>query len=235
MTRASFRLFRTCLIGSVILALAAGGHLAGGGQLPHPVILTALCAVAMVPTAFLTRFRLSFPVLAGLLTAGQAWLHWSFGALSAARPVAVPEPAAHFHSGHAAARAGAGYVRRRHARYCRGHGRRHVRCACGGNPRHCPVAGPRGAGAGGPGLVVPAAGLHAGARRDRARFRSPGPAWPPEPSRWDVPAAAFLPGADLRSAFPPPKTIPPFTLRTGSGAAACFQAGQCAGRFPTRL
>jgi len=103
MTRASFRLFRTCLIGSVILALAAGGHLAGGGQLPHPVILTALCAVAMVPTAFLTRFRLSFPVLTGLLTAGQAWLHWSFGALSAARPVAVPEPAAHFHTGHAAA------------------------------------------------------------------------------------------------------------------------------------
>jgi hypothetical protein len=102
MTRASFRFFRTCLIGSVILALAAGGHLAGGGQLPHPVILTAVCAVAMIPTAFLTRFRLSFPVLVGLLGAGQAWLHWSFGALSAARPASVPEPAAHDHAGHAA-------------------------------------------------------------------------------------------------------------------------------------
>ncbi|MFF2029978.1 hypothetical protein [Arthrobacter sp. NPDC058192] len=103
MTRASFRLFRTCLIGSVIVALAAGGHLAGGGLLPHPVILTAVCAVAMIPTAFLTRFRLSFPVLAGLLGAGQAWLHWSFEALSAARPLPVAETVPHSHPGHAAA------------------------------------------------------------------------------------------------------------------------------------
>ena len=71
MTRASFRLFRTGLIGSVIVALAAGGHLAGGGRLPEPAIVTALCAVAMVPVAVLTRFRLTFPVLAGLLGAGS--------------------------------------------------------------------------------------------------------------------------------------------------------------------
>ena len=61
MTRASFRLFRTGLIGSIILALAAGGHLAGGGRLPDPAILAGLCAVALVPAAALTRFRLSFP------------------------------------------------------------------------------------------------------------------------------------------------------------------------------
>ena len=119
MTRASFRLFRTCLIGSVIVALAAGGHLAGGGQLPHPVILTALCAVAMIPTAFLTRFRLSFPVLAGLLCAGQAWLHWSFGALQSRGPCAVPEPARAWPSRPCGRRTGAGAVRRRHARYRR--------------------------------------------------------------------------------------------------------------------
>jgi hypothetical protein len=103
MTRAPFRLFRSGLIGAVILGLAAGGHLAGGGQLPEPAILTALCAVAMIPVAVLTRFRLSFPVLAGLLGAGQAWLHWSFGALSAGMPATVPEPMAHGHAGHAAA------------------------------------------------------------------------------------------------------------------------------------
>src|SRR6476619_2065349 len=74
MTRASFRLFRTGLIGSIIVALAAGGHLAGGGRLPEPAIVTALCAVAMVPVAVLTRVRLSFPALAGLLGAGQLWL-----------------------------------------------------------------------------------------------------------------------------------------------------------------
>ena len=103
MTRASFRLFRTGLIGSIIVALAAGGHLAGGGRLPEPAILTALCAVALIPVAVLTRFRLSFPVLTGLLGAGQAWLHWSFSALSAAAPVRIPDPGTYGHAGHTAA------------------------------------------------------------------------------------------------------------------------------------
>ena len=103
MTRASFRLFRTGLVGSIIVALAAGGHLAGGGRLPEPAIVTALCAVAMIPVAVLTRFRLSFPVLAGLLGAGQLWLHWSFGALSAAAVPAFPERMSPGHAGHAAA------------------------------------------------------------------------------------------------------------------------------------
>lgn len=102
MTRASFRLFRTCLIGSIILGLAAGGHLAAGGQLPEPAVLAALCALTIAPVAVLTRFRISFPVLAGLLGAGQAWLHWSFCALSTVTPGAVPEPAAHGHAGHTA-------------------------------------------------------------------------------------------------------------------------------------
>jgi hypothetical protein len=103
MTRASFRLFRTGLIGSLIVALAAGGHLAGGGRLPEPAIVTALCAVAMVPVAVLTRFRLNFISLAGLLGAGQLWLHWSFGALSTAVPVSVPAGMANNHPSHAAA------------------------------------------------------------------------------------------------------------------------------------
>ena len=103
MTRASFRLFRTGLIGSMIVALAAAGHLAGGGRLPEPAIVTALCAVAMVPVAVLTRFRLNFISLAGLLGAGQLWLHWSFGALSTAAPAKIPGPAIYNHPGHAAA------------------------------------------------------------------------------------------------------------------------------------
>jgi hypothetical protein len=82
MPRASFWLFRTGLIGSVVLGLAAGGHLAGGGQLPALPVLAALCAVTMVPVAALTRFRLSSPALIGLLGAGQFWLHTAFGALS---------------------------------------------------------------------------------------------------------------------------------------------------------
>ncbi|GIU56404.1 hypothetical protein [Arthrobacter sp. NicSoilC12] len=103
MTRASFRLFRTGLIGSTIVALAAGGHLAGGGRLPEPAIVTALCAVAMVPGAVLTRFRLSFPALAGLLGVGQLWLHWSFGTLSSGAPAALQTWMAAGHPGHSAA------------------------------------------------------------------------------------------------------------------------------------
>jgi len=100
MTRASFRLFRTGLIGSIIVALAAGGHLAGGGRLPEPAIVTALCAVAMIPVAVLTRVRLSFPALAGLLGVGQLWLHWSFGTLSSGAPATLQARMAEGHPGH---------------------------------------------------------------------------------------------------------------------------------------
>ncbi len=81
-TSAPFRFLRTSLIGSVILGLAAGGHLAGGGTLPAPAILTALCVLTILPVAILTRTRLSLPVFAGLLGAGQLCLHWAFCSLS---------------------------------------------------------------------------------------------------------------------------------------------------------
>lgn len=97
---ASFRLFRSGLIGTIVLGLAAGGHLAGGGQLPMPGILAALCAVTMVPVAALTRFKLSLPVLIGLIGGGQAWLHWAFDAMSAEIPSAVSPALLSAHAGH---------------------------------------------------------------------------------------------------------------------------------------
>lgn len=97
MTSAPFRLMRTALIGSIILGLAAGGHLAGGGNLPTPAILTALCALTILPVAVLTRTRLSLPVLAGLLGTGQLCLHWAFCGLSGASPAA---PLQSGHAGH---------------------------------------------------------------------------------------------------------------------------------------
>ncbi|MFE5835376.1 hypothetical protein [Arthrobacter sp. NPDC056493] len=100
---ASFRLFRSGLIGSIILGLAAGGHLAGGGQLPMPAILAALCAVTMVPVAALTRFKLSLPVLIGLIGGGQAWLHWAFDAMSAETSTAIAQAPLSGHAGHAPA------------------------------------------------------------------------------------------------------------------------------------
>ncbi|MFH5880459.1 hypothetical protein [Arthrobacter sp. NA-172] len=97
MTAAPFRLLRTALIGSIILGLAAGGHLAGGGNLPAPAILTALGALTILPVAVLTRVRLSLRALAGLLGGGQLWLHWAFYALSGASSAA---PSQSGHAGH---------------------------------------------------------------------------------------------------------------------------------------
>jgi hypothetical protein len=94
-TRASYRLLRTGLITSTIVGLAAGGHVAGGGALPQPAILLALCALTVLPVSVLTKFRLSFPVLAGLLAAGQGWLHWAFQALSASVPAGSPVASGH--------------------------------------------------------------------------------------------------------------------------------------------
>ena len=96
-TSAPFRFLRTGLIGSIILGFAAGGHVAGGGELPAPAILTALCALIILPVAILTRTRLSLPVFAGLLGAGQLCLHWAFSALSGASSAAQLQPG---HAGH---------------------------------------------------------------------------------------------------------------------------------------
>ncbi len=96
-TSAPFGFLRTSLLGSIILSLAAGGHLAGGGELPAPAILAALCALTILPVAILTRVRLSLPALAGLLGAGQLCLHWAFCALSGASTAAQLQPG---HTGH---------------------------------------------------------------------------------------------------------------------------------------
>lgn len=96
-TSAPFRFLRTGLIGSIILGFAAGGHLAVGGELPPPAILTALCALTILPVAILTRVRLSLPALAGLLGAGQLCLHWAFCALSGTSTAA---PLLSGHAGH---------------------------------------------------------------------------------------------------------------------------------------
>jgi hypothetical protein len=103
--RASFRLFRTGLIGSILLGLAIGGHLAGGGLLPDLWVLGPLCVVTMIPVATLTRCPLSFRALTGVIGAGQLWLHWALDALSVgAPPVPMALLTGHAdHTGHTAA------------------------------------------------------------------------------------------------------------------------------------
>jgi hypothetical protein len=152
MPRASFRLFRTGLIGSLVIGFAAGGHLAGGGQLPSAAILAALFAVTLVPVAALTRFRLSGPALAALLGAGQLWLHWALDALGGAGPAEaesaalMPGPCRPHgcFASHNSRRAGRRRVGSRRKRPFRGIRRRHVRRARRGHAVHRSPAGPRG-------------------------------------------------------------------------------------------
>ena len=76
------RLFRSLVFTGAIVGLAAGGHVIGGGTLPAPIITLALTALLMVPVTWLSKRELSFPVLLGLLGAGQMLLHEALSTLS---------------------------------------------------------------------------------------------------------------------------------------------------------
>lgn len=76
------RLLRSLILTGVTVGLAAAGHLAGGGNLPAPMITVALAALLLVPVTWVSRRQLSFATLLGLLGTGQLVLHQAFGALS---------------------------------------------------------------------------------------------------------------------------------------------------------
>ncbi|MGX1162457.1 hypothetical protein FBY31_3484 [Arthrobacter sp. SLBN-100] len=98
--RPPFHLFRASAVATVILTLASGAHLAGGGELPAPVILLAVLALTALGSTTATRLRLDFPALATLLGGGQLALHelfTVFGSPGAAAPIRAT-----LHTGHLA-------------------------------------------------------------------------------------------------------------------------------------
>lgn len=98
--RAPFHLLRASSVATVILTLASGAHLAGGGQLPAPAILLAVLALTTLGSTTATRLRLNFPAMAALLGGGQLALHevfTAFGSAGAAAPGAASP-----HTGHLA-------------------------------------------------------------------------------------------------------------------------------------
>lgn len=97
---APLRLLRSLIVTGVIVGLAAGGHLFGGGNLPAPMITVALAALVLVPVTWLTRRELSFTTLLGLLGAGQLVLHEAFTTLSVSAVCQAPVTAgSHLHAG----------------------------------------------------------------------------------------------------------------------------------------
>jgi hypothetical protein len=100
--RAPLRLLRALLITAVVLALAAAGHLAGGGALPPLLVLIGLAAAVLGPIAWATGRRLTLGRLVVLLGAAQWGLHEVF--LLASDVVAC----APFHLGHHSTHLGTG-------------------------------------------------------------------------------------------------------------------------------
>lgn len=95
-TRAPFHAFRSGIISLVIVLLAAGAHVAGGGELPTAPVLIALIALTALATTLATRFKLNVVTLVTLLGAGQLALHEAFTALG---PIVAAAPGTSHHLG----------------------------------------------------------------------------------------------------------------------------------------
>jgi hypothetical protein len=85
-TRGATRLARAAAFGVVVLTIAAGAHVAGGGALPSMTVL-ALLAIPVTVAAFaLTSRRCGLALLLGSMAAAQVLLHQTLAALAAPVP-----------------------------------------------------------------------------------------------------------------------------------------------------
>lgn len=94
---APLRITRALAITALITSLAAAAHTGAGGNLPSPTVLLALFLLVLLPVTGLTGRRLGLPALAGLMGAGQLFLHEAFTALTPAQSCAPARPAAWGH------------------------------------------------------------------------------------------------------------------------------------------
>ncbi|WP_458107464.1 hypothetical protein M1D51_17935 [Arthrobacter sp. R3-55] len=95
-TRAPFHALRSATVSLVVVLLAAGAHIVGGGTLPTAPVLLALVVLTALVATLATRFKLNLVFMAGLLGAGQLALHEAFTALG---PIRTTGPAANHHLG----------------------------------------------------------------------------------------------------------------------------------------
>jgi hypothetical protein len=95
-TRAPFHALRSATVSLVVVLLAAGAHIVGGGTLPTAPVLLALVVLTALVATLATRFKLNLVLMAGLLGAGQLALHEAFTALG---PIRATGPAANHHLG----------------------------------------------------------------------------------------------------------------------------------------
>ncbi len=94
--RAPFHALRSTSVSLVIVLLAAGAHVVGGGELPTAPVLIALIALTSLATTLATRFKLDVVTMVTLLGAGQIALHEAFTALG---PIVAAGPGSSHHLG----------------------------------------------------------------------------------------------------------------------------------------
>lgn len=80
--RAPLRLPRAGAVALTVLTLAAGAHVAAGGQLPALPILVAVAAVVGLSAVILAGQKMTAPRLAGYLGTSQLVLHLAFSRLA---------------------------------------------------------------------------------------------------------------------------------------------------------
>ena len=80
--RSPFHALRSVAMALVIVLLAAGAHVLGGGSLPTAPVLAALITLTGLAATLATRFKLNFAGMAALLGTGQLLLHEAFTALA---------------------------------------------------------------------------------------------------------------------------------------------------------
>ncbi|MGY4544186.1 hypothetical protein ACVWY0_004129 [Arthrobacter sp. UYNi723] len=99
--RPPFHFLRAASLSTGVLTLAAGAHVAGGGDLPSPGILLAVLALTVLAATTATRLRLNFPAMLSVLGAGQFILHEAFTAFSSSGTAVSTAPSG-LHNAHLA-------------------------------------------------------------------------------------------------------------------------------------
>ncbi|MBE0008187.1 MULTISPECIES: hypothetical protein [unclassified Arthrobacter] len=89
------RLARSLATSAVILSLAAGAHVIGGGHLPAPLIVAVLGSATLLAVTVIARKALTLPALLLVLGVGQWLLHTGFSLTSTAS-ACVAAPARHY-------------------------------------------------------------------------------------------------------------------------------------------
>ena len=89
------RLVRSSVTSAVVLALAAGAHIIGGGTLPAPLIVAVLGSATLLAVTVISKKALPLPALLLVLTLGQWLLHHAFSLTSTAA-ACVTAPTNHY-------------------------------------------------------------------------------------------------------------------------------------------